>query len=127
MKQNFQEIEVWYILPTVRREIVKGLLNKGLSQNEIAKKLGLRKSTISQYVNNKRGREVKLDEETICQVHVKAPPIHGRANAEVRTLVAKYLEISPTKVKIVSGKKAGNKTLLIEGIAPAAVRAALTR
>jgi len=70
---------------------------------------------------------IKFDEETICQIHVKAPPIHGRANAEVRTLVAKHLEISPTKVKIVSGKKAGNKTLLIEGIAPAAVRAALTR
>ena len=70
---------------------------------------------------------IKLDEEPICQVHVKAPPIHGRANVEVRNLVAKYLKISPTKVKIVSGKKATNKTLLIEGIDPATVRAALTK
>ncbi|MFW9986838.1 MAG: DUF167 domain-containing protein [Candidatus Odinarchaeota archaeon] len=70
---------------------------------------------------------IRLDKETICQVHVKAPPIHGRANAEVQNLVAKHLEISPTKVKILSGKKAANKTLLIEGMDPEAVRSALTR
>ena len=64
MKQNYQEIEVWYILPTIRREIVKGLLDRGLSQNEIAKRLALRKSTISQYVHNKRGKEVNFDENT---------------------------------------------------------------
>jgi len=62
MKQNIQEIEVWYVLPTVRKEIVKGLLEKGLNQNEVAKKLSLRKSTISQYVHKKRGKEVKFDD-----------------------------------------------------------------
>lgn len=62
MKQNFNEIEVLYVLPNVRREIVIGLLKKGLSQNKIAEKLGLRKSTISQYVNKKRGKEVKFDD-----------------------------------------------------------------
>jgi len=68
MKQNIQEIEVWYVLPTIRREVVKGLLNKGLTQNEISKKLSLRKSTISQYVHKKRGKEVKFDDETMKSI-----------------------------------------------------------
>ncbi|MEK6952118.1 MAG: helix-turn-helix domain-containing protein [Nanoarchaeota archaeon] len=68
MKQNIQEIEVWYVLPTIRKEIVKGLLEKGLNQNQIAKKLSLRKSTISQYVNKKRGKDIKFDDETIKSI-----------------------------------------------------------
>jgi uncharacterized protein (TIGR00251 family) len=68
-----------------------------------------------------------LDEKAICQVHVKSAPRHGRANAEVRNLVAKHLDISTAKVKILSGKKTTKKTLLIEGMDPATVRATLIK
>ena len=37
-----QEIDVWYIIPAIRREFAKGLLKKGLKQREIAKKLSHR-------------------------------------------------------------------------------------
>ncbi len=85
MKQNFNEIEVWYILPTIRREIVKTLLNKGLSQNEIAKKLSLRKSTISQYVHNKRGKEVKFDDniKKVINIAVQNILIDKNSNTEI--------------------------------------------
>ncbi len=55
-----QEIEVWYIIPSIRAELVKFMLKDGLKQREIAKKLGLRESAVSQYVKKKRGKEINL-------------------------------------------------------------------
>ncbi|MEK6861040.1 MAG: helix-turn-helix domain-containing protein [Nanoarchaeota archaeon] len=85
MKQNYQEIEVWYILPTIRRGIVKGLLDMGLSQNEVSKRLGLRKSTISQYVHNKRGKEVNFDGNTreLIKIAVQNILDNNDANVEI--------------------------------------------
>ncbi len=49
-----QEIEVWYILPAIRRELA-GILKKKFSQREVAQILGITPSAVSQYVNKKRG------------------------------------------------------------------------
>ncbi|MEM4260246.1 MAG: helix-turn-helix domain-containing protein [Candidatus Woesearchaeota archaeon] len=51
-----QEIEVWYVFPALRRELARALKEKGLSQSEIAKKLSITESAVSQYLNNKRGK-----------------------------------------------------------------------
>ena len=56
-----QEIEVWYIIPALRRELAKAMLSLGLKQNQIAVKLGLRESAISQYLNSKRGQSIKFN------------------------------------------------------------------
>jgi len=55
-----QEIEVWYIIPGIRAELVGFMLAEGLTQREVAKKLELRESAISQYVKKKRGKEVNF-------------------------------------------------------------------
>ncbi len=57
-----QEIEVWYIIPAIRREIASGLLKKGLRQRQIAQKLEVTDAAISQYFKSKRGSEVKFNE-----------------------------------------------------------------
>ncbi len=49
------EVEVWYALPAIRRRISEELLNLGLKQKDIALRLGVGPSTISQYLKNKRG------------------------------------------------------------------------
>jgi len=55
-----QEIDVWYILPAVRREIALALAKKGLKQREIAKKLGMTEAAVSHYVKNKRAKSIEL-------------------------------------------------------------------
>lgn len=56
-----QEIEVWYVLPLIRKELAKALLNLNLSQKEIALKLGITEAAISQYINEKRANLVRFD------------------------------------------------------------------
>ena len=53
-----QEIEVWYILPAIRRELVVVLKEKGISQKKIAEMVGIVQSAVSQYLAGKRGGEV---------------------------------------------------------------------
>ena len=56
-----QEIEVWYLLPALRREIAKILINDhSLSQKKVAKLLGITESAVSQYLKEKRGQEIKF-------------------------------------------------------------------
>ena len=66
-----------------------------------------------------------LEDDAMCCVYVKAPPIRGKANIEIVKVIAKRLNIPTPNVRIVSGEKTSTKTLLIEGITPQAVLAAL--
>ena len=49
-----QEVEVWYVLPALRKELTEELYEKGLKKGEIASLLGLTRSAVSQYLSNKR-------------------------------------------------------------------------
>jgi uncharacterized protein YggU (UPF0235/DUF167 family) len=68
---------------------------------------------------------IKLEGNTVCNVYVKAPPIRGQANSEIRKLIAKRLNISPQYIRFMSGERTSTKTLLIEGMDPQTVFAAL--
>lgn len=57
-----QEIEVWYILPAIRKELVIALKEKKSSQKEIAKLLNVTEPAISQYMKDKRAK-VNLNDE----------------------------------------------------------------
>ena len=59
-----QEIEVWYILPAIRSELVIALKKKGYSQKEIAKLLNVTEPAVSQYAKEKRAQKIKLDAAT---------------------------------------------------------------
>ena len=50
------EIVVWYVLPTIRREIAKELVvGHGMKQAEVARKFEVTDAAISQYIKKKRG------------------------------------------------------------------------
>jgi hypothetical protein len=70
-----QEIEVWYIIPALRRELARELLKRGLRQREIARKLGVTDAAVSQYFSSKRGTEVKFNEGVIREVSAAADKI----------------------------------------------------
>ena len=55
-----QELEVWYVIPAIRKELASAMKNNGLKQVEIAKRLGVTKAAITQYLGAKRGNEVKF-------------------------------------------------------------------
>jgi len=68
-----QEIEVWYIIPAVRRELAKLLTKKhGLSYDKAGEVLGISKAAISQYNKNKRANKIKLHPLVLKQVERSA-------------------------------------------------------
>ena len=57
-----QEIEVWYIIPAIRKELARVLTGKhGLSFEKAGDILGVSKAAVSQYLSNKRANKVKLN------------------------------------------------------------------
>ncbi len=53
-----QEVDVWYVLPALRKKIALGLLGTGMSQKEVAGIMKTSEATISHYKKDKR---VKTD------------------------------------------------------------------
>jgi len=69
--QQPQEIEVWYVLPAIRRELVTQLKKQGHKQKEIAKLLQITEPAVSQYVKDKRAKGIKFD-SSIEKMVIKA-------------------------------------------------------
>lgn len=60
-----QELEVWYVIPALRKAFAEIMLKKGLKQKEIANKLDLGKSAVSQYIKSQRGTELKFNQKMV--------------------------------------------------------------
>ncbi len=59
-----QEIEVWYIIPKIRKEMALLLVKKnGLSYEKAGDLLGVSKAAVSQYISNKRANKIKISDE----------------------------------------------------------------
>lgn len=57
------ELVVWYVLPTIRREVARELVKShGLSQAEVARRFGVTDAAISQYLKRKRGENPLIEE-----------------------------------------------------------------
>jgi predicted transcriptional regulator len=53
------EIIVWYVLPSIRRELATELIkNHGVSQKKAAQLLDVTTAAVCQYVNEKRGQSI---------------------------------------------------------------------
>lgn len=57
-----QEIEVWYLIPGIRRELAKAFLeNHDMNQKQISEIMNITESAVSQYLKAKRGSEMRFD------------------------------------------------------------------
>ena len=56
-----QEIEVFYVLPALRREIAICMKSAGNSQKNIAKHLGITDAAVSQYFSSKRAASLEFN------------------------------------------------------------------
>ncbi|HEV8289364.1 MAG TPA: helix-turn-helix domain-containing protein [Candidatus Norongarragalinales archaeon] len=77
-----QEVETFYLLPALRSELCRALVEEGLSQRDVAQLLGLTEAAVSQYVHNKRAQQVELSKKAVGQVEKSARAIvQGRIDA----------------------------------------------
>jgi len=49
-----------YLIPSIKRRLVEKLIDIGLTQKEVARKLGLSVSAVSRYLSMKRGATIDL-------------------------------------------------------------------
>ena len=71
-----QEIEVWYIIPTIRRCLALELVKSyHLTLEETGKIIGVSKSAVSQYINKKRAEKIKVNKEMINEIKKSAEKI----------------------------------------------------
>jgi uncharacterized protein len=70
-----QEIEAFYTIPAVRRELTRALVAAGLTQRQIAKKLDVTEAAVSQYLSNKRGTQLEYPPEVVAAMTAAASRI----------------------------------------------------
>ena len=58
-----QELEVFYVIPAIRRELALALKSGGLSQKKIAGIFGVTEACVSNYFKSKRANDVKFSPE----------------------------------------------------------------
>jgi uncharacterized protein len=68
-----QEIAVWYVIPSLRKELAKQMLkSRGLTQKSVASILGITEPAISQYLSDKRASEIKFSPKAMADIRKAA-------------------------------------------------------
>ena len=71
-----QELEVWYLIPALRKELAKVFIAEyKIKQKEVAKYLGITEAAVSQYLKSKRGNEIKFSKEAMSEIKKSAKEI----------------------------------------------------
>ncbi|HLD42918.1 MAG TPA: hypothetical protein VJB08_02930 [Candidatus Nanoarchaeia archaeon] len=81
MKQRLlmpEDIEVFYIIPTLKKQLAVCWKSQGKSQAEIARLLGLKSAAVSQYINNKRGNQIVFEEGLLEEIRKSSALIKDR-------------------------------------------------
>lgn len=60
--------------------------------------------------------------EAALKLKVAAPPVDGRANAEVERFVARMTGTTPSRVRVVRGLSGRDKTVFVDGVGAERVR-----
>lgn len=92
-----QEIEVWYIIPAVRKELSRLLVKKHeMTFEKAGAILGISKAAVSQYLSNKRANKVKLP-DSIKKELEKSAEIIVKDNKRAIKEIEKILKIMRDK------------------------------
>ena len=76
------EKALWYVLPQIRADLAKELVEGGLSQKDVADMLGITPAAVSQYLSKKRAGKVKMSEEYRKRISTAAEEIKKSRNEE---------------------------------------------
>ena len=71
-----QEIEVWYIIPKIRKELASVFVKEyELSYEKAGDILGISKAAVSQYLSNKRANKIKISKDIEKEIKISAKKI----------------------------------------------------
>ena len=98
MKRTLCEYIFWNVIPTIRREIAKSMVNDfGLNQKETAKILGITPASVSLYVSEKRGNVKITDEIIINEIRDSAEGIIKNNDRTLSTETCRICKIIRSK------------------------------
>lgn len=63
-----QELDVWYVLPAIRKQFAEEMLKQGLNQRQVAEMLSLTEAAVSHYAKDKRAKEDLFDNKTKTEI-----------------------------------------------------------
>lgn len=93
-----QEVELWYVIPALRKELALALKKYGLSQKKIAEILQVSPAAVSQYVKEKRAKDVPFDAETIAKIKDSATILTYNPKAFRQQIVHLTNEVRASKL-----------------------------
>jgi len=63
-----QEIETFYLIPSIRKNLVLCMVHKNIEKKKICEYLNLTKSAVSQYISDKRSKNFNLDIDIVKKI-----------------------------------------------------------
>ena len=68
-----QEIEVWYVIPALRREIAKSMIEHyNMTQKQVSGLMNLTEAAVSQYLSSKRAKEIVFGSAVLNEIKKSA-------------------------------------------------------
>lgn len=82
------EIVVWYIIPAIRSELAKSLLNLGMKQKKISELMDITQPAVSQYLTDKRGSGIQFNDDVKKLIHEFANDLY-EGNADKSDIISR--------------------------------------
>lgn len=60
--------------------------------------------------------KISIDSTNTIKIYLTAPPVNGKANAELISLLSKTLKVPRTSITIIHGESAKKKRISIQGL-----------
>jgi len=93
-----QEIEVWYIIPAIRKALAEQLVKKHkLTLEKTGNILGVSKAAVSQYLSKKRATKITFPEKIKQEVKQAAKKIIKNPETAVKEILSILTLIKKTK------------------------------
>jgi len=94
-----QEIEVWYLIPALRKEFARIFIKDyGLTQKNAAEILGITGAAISQYLSLKRGNDIKFSKKELSEIKKSADRVIKNPETLIKNLYNLCISLRKSKV-----------------------------
>jgi|SRR3989344_1053849 len=82
-----QEIEVWYVIPAIRKSLATCLVQKhNLTYEKVGGLMGITKAAVSQYIKNKRATKIKLNDKIKKEICFSCKQIAAKKSIVVKEI-----------------------------------------
>lgn len=110
-----QEIEVWYVLPAIRKELASNLVKLGSSQKDASKLLGVTEACISNYSKYKRADKVNFSHDMKEIIKSSAVRLKNKSSCPIKELEAVCLCFKNKGYLCTLHKKLDGRTCSMKG------------